>query len=102
MVDHFPLKTAANVPGARGLRDWDASELINQGLRLPAEVDADLLPKPLKQNLQLPFDPREDGPVSSPHSLISTLLGKSRTLGRRRLCLGGSGASAARPSLLYS
>jgi hypothetical protein len=43
-----------------GLRDWDVSELINQGLPLPREVDADLLPKLLKQNLQLPLDPGED------------------------------------------
>jgi hypothetical protein len=78
MVDHFRLEAAGDFPDARGLRDWDVSELINQGLPLPREVDADLLPKLLQQNLQLPLDPREDDPVSSPYSLNSTLLGEVR------------------------
>jgi hypothetical protein len=69
MVDHFRLEAAADVSDARGLRDWDVSELINQGLPLPREVDGDMLPKRLKQNLQLLIDPREDDPVSSPYSL---------------------------------
>jgi hypothetical protein len=76
MLDHFPLEAAVDVSDTRGLRDCDVSELINQGLPLPREIDADLLPKLLKQNIQLPLDPREDDPVSSPYSLNSTLLGE--------------------------
>jgi hypothetical protein len=68
---------AADVSDARGLRDWDVSELTNQGLPLPCEVDADLLPKLLQQNRQLPLDPREDDLASSPY-LNSTFLGEVR------------------------
>jgi hypothetical protein len=63
------------------LRDWDVCELINQDLPLTREVDADLLPKLLKQNLQLSLDPREDETtLYGPHSLHSTLLDAGQSL----------------------
>jgi hypothetical protein len=58
----FPFGGRGRLPDARGLRDWDVSDLINQGLPLPGEVDADMLLKLLKQNLQLPLDPRVAAP----------------------------------------
>jgi hypothetical protein len=77
-VDHFRFETAADVPNARGLRDWDLSEPVQQGLPFPREVDADLPPKLLKQNLQLPLSPRKDDLVSFPYSHNSIFLGEVR------------------------
>jgi hypothetical protein len=92
---------AAEVPDARGLRDWDISELINQGL--PFHVKS--TPTCSRNCSIRTFSfPSTRGRTTLYHLRILSILpfsGKSRTLGRRRLCFGGSGASAASSSLLY-